>query len=661
MRPSRSALLVLPLVVAACASERPGSDTTSADRPFTPAQYTMEDFYANKEFFGASFSPDRKKILVASNQSGIYNAYAVPVAGGEPEALTTSPTDAIFPISYFPDDERFLYSADQGGNEMAHIYVRNVDGTVQDLTPGSKHQANFAGWAGNDSSFFITTNERDQRFFDLYEVSVRDLKRTLVYRNVDGYQISDVSRDKRYLALSKPYTTSDADIFIHDFLAKTTTNVTTHTGPVNNTPADFSPDSRKLLFVSDSGREFASLRSHDLTNGSRATVYELDWDVAGASYSKSGKYLVVGVNEDSKFAARILDAQSMQPVALTGMPLGLVRGVRISPNDSLIAFYASDGSVPDELYVGTFSDAPRRLTNALNPGIRREDLVVPTVRRFKSYDGLEIPGVLYKPHQASAENKVPAIVLVHGGPGGQAQVGYWAMTQALVNRGYAVFDINNRGSSGYGKTFFAMDDRKHGEADLGDVVASKEMLIATGYVDSARIGIMGGSYGGYMTLAALTLQPDAFKVGVDLFGISNWLRTLNNIPPWWESFREALYKEMGDPKTDSVRLHRISPLFNADKIKVPLMVLQGANDPRVLQVESDEIVAAARARGVPVEYVVFPDEGHGFVKKENEIKGYSAVLTFLDEHLKGNQPVAGDSAVGVPVRVGSDSAKAGKH
>jgi dipeptidyl aminopeptidase/acylaminoacyl peptidase len=206
-----------------------------------------------------------------------------------------------------------------------------------------------------------------------------------------------------------------------------------------------------------------------------------------------------------------------------------------------------------------------------------------------------------------------------------------------------------------------MDDRQHGEADLGDVVASKQMLIATGFVDSARIGIMGGSYGGYMTLAALTLQPDAFKVGVDLFGISNWLRTLNNIPPWWESFREALYKEMGDPKTDSVRLHRISPLFNADKIKAPLMVLQGANDPRVLQVESDEIVAAAKARGVPVEYVVFPDEGHGFVKKENEIKGYSAVLTFLDEHLKGQAPVAGDSAAGVPVPVGRDSAKAGKR
>jgi dipeptidyl aminopeptidase/acylaminoacyl peptidase len=138
-----------------------------------------------------------------------------------------------------------------------------------------------------------------------------------------------------------------------------------------------------------------------------------------------------------------------------------------------------------------------------------------------------------------------------------------------------------------------------------------------------------------MTLAALTLQPDAFKVGVDLFGISNWIRTLTSIPPWWESFRAALYMEMGDPKTDSVRLHRISPLFNADKIKAPLMVLQGANDPRVLKVESDEIVAAAQKNGVPVEYIVFPDEGHGFVKKANQIRGYTAVIAFLDKYLKG--------------------------
>jgi dipeptidyl aminopeptidase/acylaminoacyl peptidase len=628
-------------LLAACAPRSTKESKGEVERTFTPTTYTVADLYKNTRFRGASWSPDLKKILVSSNQSGIWNAYIVP-SGGQPQPLTQSTTNSIFAISYFPADERILYSSDEGGNELTHIYVRLPDGTAKDLTPGAKLKANFLGWADDDKSFFISTNERDPRYFDVYEIATDGYARTLLYKNTEGYDVNGViSRDKRYLALGKPRTTSDADIYLYDRQSNSTKNITQHTGTVNNSPADFAPDGTKLLFVSDSGGEFASLRSYDLATGAKATVYEEKWDILTADYSKGGKYLTVVLNEDSRPTTRVLDATTFAPVALRGMPEGLVRGVTIARNDSALAFYASDGSVPDELFAGKIGAAPIRLTNALDPAIKREDLVVPKVVRFKSYDGVEVPGVLYKPHQASSSAKAPAIVLVHGGPGGQAQIGYGALTQALVNHGYAVFDINNRGSSGYGKTFYAMDDRKHGEADLGDVVASRKMLTETGWVDSTRIGIIGGSYGGYMVLAALTLQPDAFKVGVDLFGISNWMRTLESIPPWWASFREALYQEMGDPKADSARLRRISPLFNADKIKVPLMVLQGANDPRVLKVESDEIVAAAKKNGVPVEYIVFPDEGHGFVKKENEIRGYAAVIAFLDKHLKGEgRPVA---------------------
>jgi dipeptidyl aminopeptidase/acylaminoacyl peptidase len=623
------------LSVLACAGSDNAVQQQAGDPVFTPTQYSVEDFYKNSEYFGASWSPDRTKLLVSSNISGIWNAYAIPVAGGEPQAVTQSTTNSVFAIGFFPSDERILYSSDEGGNELTHIYVRNTDGTVKDVTPGAKLKANFHGWSGDDRSFFVSTNERDERFFDLYEIAADNLRRTPFYRNTEGFLIGPISRDKRYVALTKPRTTSDADIYLHDRQTGTTKNITAHTGSVNNIPADFSPDNTRLLFVSDSAREFASLRSYDLESGAKATAFEQPWDVMGAEHTKGGRYLVVYVNEDARPTARLLDASTLQPVP-AGLPQGLVRGVSVSRNDSAFAFYTSDGSAPEELHAGAIAGpAPLRLTNALNPAIKREDLVAPRVVRFNSYDSLEIPGLLYKPHQASPTAKAPALVLVHGGPGGQAQVGYFALTQALVNRGYVVFDINNRGSSGYGKTFFAMDDKKHGEADLGDVVAGKRMLAATGYVDTAKIGIIGGSYGGYMVLAALTLQPDAFKVGVDLFGISNWVRTLESIPPWWASFREALYAELGDPKADSARLRRISPYFNAGNIKVPLLVLQGANDPRVLKVESDEIVAAARKNGVPVEYVLFPDEGHGFVKKPNEIKGYTQVLDFLDKYLKG--------------------------
>jgi len=225
---------------------------------------------------------------------------------------------------------------------------------------------------------------------------------------------------------------------------------------------------------------------------------------------------------------------------------------------------------------------------------------------------------------------------VHGGPGGQTMTYYNPIIQYLANHGYAVLGVNNRGSSGYGKTFFKMDDRNHGDKDLKDCIWGKKWLQGLDYIDTAKIGIIGGSYGGFMTMAAMTSAPGEFKVGVNLFGVTNWLRTLKSIPPYWASFRDALYTEMGDPFTaDSVRLYNISPLFHGQNVKNPVMVLQGANDPRVLQVESDEMVEAIKANGVPVEYVIFPDEGHGFVKKENEIKGYSQILTFLDKYLKG--------------------------
>jgi dipeptidyl aminopeptidase/acylaminoacyl peptidase len=280
----------------------------------------------------------------------------------------------------------------------------------------------------------------------------------------------------------------------------------------------------------------------------------------------------------------------------------------------------------------------RQLVSALNPAVNPEDLVEGKVARFNSYDGMEIPGILYLPQNLAAADRVPGLVWVHGGPGGQSRLNYSPLIQYLVNHGYAVYAINNRGSSGYGKTFYAADDRRHGEADLDDVVESKKLLVATGKVDGDRIGIIGGSYGGYMTLAALSFRPQAFAVGVDIFGVANWLRTLESIPAWWEAQRQALYAEIGDPVADKERLTRISPLFHASNIVRPLLVLQGANDPRVLKVESDEIVAAVKANQVPVEYVVFADEGHGFVKRENEKTGYEAVLKFLDAHLKAPKP-----------------------
>ena len=308
----------------------------------------------------------------------------------------------------------------------------------------------------------------------------------------------------------------------------------------------------------------------------------------------------------------------------------------ISKSEEKMRLSVGSSKNPSNIYLYDMkSNRTKKLTQSLNPELNADHLVAAEVVRFSSFDGLEIPAIYYKPLQASKRNKVPALVWVHGGPGGQTRVGYYSLIQYLVNQGYAILAVNNRGSSGYGKSFYKMDDRNHGDKDLKDCIWGKKWLQEQNYIDTDKIGIIGGSYGGYMTMAAMTFTPEEFQVGVNIFGVTNWIRTLKSIPPYWEASRKALYEELGDPFTeDSIRLKAISPLFHAKRIKNPVMVLQGANDPRVLQVESDEIVAAVQKNEVPVEYVIFRDEGHGFRKKDNQIKGYGEIKQFLDTYLK---------------------------
>jgi dipeptidyl aminopeptidase/acylaminoacyl peptidase len=551
--------------------------------------------------------------------------------------LTESKADSVQVQGYFPHDERFLYLADQGGNELDHLYVRELDGSHIDLTPGTAHQARFLGWAHDGRSLFVGTNERDSRYFDIYEIDTKGYNRKLIYKDEKGYEFHELSADKRTIAFVRTNTRQDTDILLFDRHSATMRHLTPHDGDVEYTHQAFSRDSASIFYTSNQGSEFAHLVREHLHTGQREVILQPDWDVTFAKLSHRGKYLIAGVNRDGLTVLELLDGKTMGRLELPPLPKGDITSVSFSRDDSMLAFNASTSRMPPDLYIYDFStETPRRLTQSLSSEIDVLDLVDAEVVRFASHDGLEIPGLLYKPHAASADNKVPALVWVHGGPGGQSRIKYNALLQTLVNHGYAVYAINNRGSSGYGRRFFTADDRKHGQADLDDCVAGKSMLINTGYIDPERIGIIGGSYGGYLTLAAMSFRPEEFAVGVDIFGISNWIRTLENMPPWWESQREALYAEIGHPQKDREYLESISPLFHAKGIVRPLMVLQGANDPRVGKSESEDIVAAARANGAPVEYLVFENEGHSFRKKENRLAAYRSILGFLDTYLKSD-------------------------
>jgi dipeptidyl aminopeptidase/acylaminoacyl peptidase len=645
-----AAALAAALLASLAAARQQPAPAAPQGRPAAVPQYTIEQFLNTTNWTGAWFSPDGQHILASANSTGIFNAYVIPVAGGSPRQLTDSKANAVQVAGYFPTGDRILYGSDQGGNEQSHLYVRNADGTVRDLTPGDKVKADFAGWTTDDRAFLYSTNERDPSYFDLYEMAVDGYARTLLYRNDGGYALGPVSRDRRYVALIKQESTADTDIYLYDSTTKKERNLTSHSGEVSNLPRDFSPDGASLYYTTDEGGEFARLMQMDLATGKRTEVLHPDWDVADAHFSRDGRFFEVAINRDARTEVRLFAQPGMRPLKLPDLPDADITGLTFSRDGSRMAFYAESSRSPRNLYVTGTADlehaSPRQLTHALSPDVDPGVLVAAEVVRFKSYDGVEIPGLLYRPQTASREHPVAALVSVHGGPGGQSRVGYSALTQFLVNHGYAVYAINNRGSAGYGKTFFRMADRKHGNADLGDCVASKGMLTATGWVSPNRIGIIGGSYGGYMVLAALAFRPQEFAAGVDLYGVANWVRTLASIPSYWASERKALYKMIGDPGVDGDYLRKISPLFHAGQIERPLLVLQGENDPRVLKIESDEIVAAARQRGTPVEYLIFPHEGHGFARKDTQIKADQAILAFLDKYLPPGGPAAPAAAPG---------------
>ncbi len=618
------------LTLAACKEE------TQEQKGRMPQQYSIEQLYNNKSVIASGFNADETKVLVDNNNTGIYNVYELSIADTLLSPLTTSKKESFYSVDYLPGSDKFLYSADNGGDENSHVFLANKGDTAgKDLTPWPKSANSFAGWSSDNKALYISSNKRNPQFFDIWKLDTTTWKPVLLYQNDSGFTASGISESERYLALTKEITTDKNDLYLYDRTTRQMKRISNDNEATWNAQA-FEKNDSIMYYTSNDGAEYSYLVKYNINSGKTERYYEDKWDVASMSLSENEKYHTIFVNEDGKNKVLLFDHASNKKIDFPEIPDGDVLGIIISRSEKKLLLTVGSSTSPPNLYVYNLDNKDlKQLTSTLNKEIKQDDLVKAEVVRFKSFDDKEIPAIYYKPLQADKNNKVPALIWVHGGPGGQSRVGFSNSIQYLVNHGYAVLAVNNRGSSGYGKTFYKMDNKDHSNGDLKDCVWGKKWLAQQDYIDSSAIGIYGGSYGGCMVLAALAFQPDEFKVGVDLFGVANWLRTLRSIPPYWEAFRKALYDELGDPGTeDSVRLRNISPLYNYQKIKKPLIVFQGANDVRVLKVESDEIVEGVKKNGVPVEYIVYPDEGHGFVKKENQMTTSRKTLEFLDKYLK---------------------------
>jgi len=620
-------LLLACLLVASC---------NQKEEARMPKQYTTEQLRNTVSIEAAGFSSDESKVLVDDNSTGIFNVYELNVSDTAIKPLTTSSKESFFAIDYLPGTDKFLFVHDIAGNENDHLYLMsNGDTAGKDITPWPNSKNSFTGWSEDKKSLYISSNKRDPRFIDLWKMDTATWTPSLFYQNDSGLDVAGVSKSERYVALSKSITTDKNDLYLYDRNSKSMKRISNDNEATWFAQAIERNDSI-MYYTTNDGSEFSYLVKYNINTGKAEKFYEDKWDISGMTLSEHEKYHTILINEDGKNKVLLFDHATNQQVNFPEIKDADVQSVIISPTETKLLVTAGSSTSPPNLYVYDLGKKElKQLSSTLNKEIDENDLVKAEVVRFKSFDGKEIPAIYYKPLQAGKDNKVGALVWVHGGPGGQSRIGYSNSVQYLVNHGYAVLAVNNRGSSGYGKTFYKMDNKDHGGGDLKDCVWGKKWLAQQDYIDSNAIGIYGGSYGGCMVLNALCFYPDAFKAGVDLYGVANWLRTLRSIPPYWESFRKALYDEMGDPNTaDSVMLKNTSALYNYQKITKPLIVFQGANDVRVLKVESDEIVEGVKKNGVPVEYVIYPDEGHGFVKKENLVTTDKRALEFLEKYMK---------------------------
>ncbi|RYG47097.1 MAG: S9 family peptidase, partial [Chitinophagaceae bacterium] len=489
---------ILPVISAVLLSACASNDKT-ADKPREVKQYTIEQFYKNTQVGGGAISSDDSKLLVSSNESGIYNAYEIDIASGQKKALTNSTKESVFANDFVPGKTDFIYSADKGGDENDHLFLQKSDGTVKDLTPGAKEKANFWGWSRDNRFLYYTSNKRDPRFFDLYKMDTSSWTPILVYKNESGFDVGAMSDNEQYLALVQPLTTSSNNLFILDQQSKQIKKINADSVETSISPLQFSMDNKTLYATTDEGSEYQYVMKYDLASGKKENFYSKNWDVMYMYTSFNEKYRVIGLNEDGRNKLYIYDHQTGKEIDFPKIENADIQAVSISRSENKMRLTIGDAKSPNNIYVYDFgSKELKKLTNTLTPEINGDDMVSAEVVRYKSFDGLDIPAIYYKPKQAGKDSKVPALVWVHGGPGGQSRVNYFSLIQYLVNHGYAILAVNNRGSSGYGKTFYKMDNRNHGDKDLNDCVWGKKWLAQQDYIDSSKIGIIGGSYGGYM-------------------------------------------------------------------------------------------------------------------------------------------------------------------
>jgi dipeptidyl aminopeptidase/acylaminoacyl peptidase len=599
-------------------------------------EYDLERYLNVRSAYGASLSPDGR-LAFLMDTTGTAQVWTMDEPLGWPEQRTFYDEPVSF-ATWSPERPELVFGMDEGGNERLQFHLLDDEtGVVTDLTahPDAKHR--WGGWSHDGDRFAFAANRRDEAVFDIYTQHRDETEsEATCHHEGDGWlSVGGWSPSDDRLLVSEAHSSFDQDLYTLDLESGELRHLTPHEGNVRYGSANFGPDGEALYLVTDDGHDTLYLARLDLDSLEiERLVVDEEWNVDGVALDDETGRLVYSRNVDGYTELTVGDLvgpTTIEERPTPDLPRAVAGGVSFDDAADRFAVTVTGTTTNTNVHVLDADTGDReRWTAANTAGIPRESFRDRKLVRFESFDGLEVPGFLTLPADADErEGDVPVIVDIHGGPESQRRPSFYALGQYFVSRGYAVFEPNVRGSSGYGKEYTHLDDVRDRMDSVQDIRAAVDWLHGHPAVDPDRIVALGGSYGGFMVLAALTEYPDLWAAGVDVVGIANFVTFLENTGVWRRELREAEYGSLED---DREFLESISPINNIEAIAAPLFILHGANDPRVPVGEAEQIAEEA-SEHVPVEKLVFDDEGHGISKLENRIEAYTRVVEFLDEHV----------------------------
>ena len=598
--------------------------------------------------YSASFTADGTRINFVSNITGVGQVWQVALPGADgrprwPDQLTFEP-DRVQSVvsSRVPGDNRLIYFADVGGNENAQIYLLDPENVTETcLTAGHEDAMHLPGeWSQDGKRITFGANRRDKALFDLYVHDLETGNDTLLWENnTPGYLFgARFSPDGTRVLSMRYHSNADSSLFEIDIKSGAGRMVSPETDDVLYVNVAYANDGKSALLITDLDSDFKYLARLQLDSGTLETVYAADWDVEDFTLALNGRHIALSINEDGVSQLYMHDLLTgetrMGPMSdVNGV---LATGFDFSADGTQVTFSYLSATTVADCYVWSIHDgAVTRVTRSSVGGLPASVFVEPELVHYPTFDKdtngktRHIPAWMFRPKNASG--KLPVVVVVHGGPEGQSRPAFNFLIQYLVGAGYAVFVPNVRGSVGYGKAYSHLDDVRLRMDSVSDLAEGAKWLKKQPGIDGKRIVVYGGSYGGFMVLAAVTHHPKLWAAGVNIVGISNLVTFLENTSDYRRPAREAEYGTLAD---DRDFLEEIAPINHIDNVQVPLMVIHGANDPRVPLSEAEQLVAALETREVPVEFLVFDDEGHGVVKLKNKKVMYPAVVEFLDKYVK---------------------------